>query len=83
MGNGRIYAIKCTPFGQIAGACGPLDPENLPDLDEVEYGSDILIWIESTMTEGKLRRFNAAVPNDPADPNSVVSRNSLASILKK
>ncbi len=56
--NGRIYAIKCTPFGQIVAACGPLDPYNLPDLEEAEYGKDILIWIEATMNEGKLRRFN-------------------------
>ncbi|OQY04766.1 MAG: hypothetical protein B6I25_06490 [Planctomycetales bacterium 4572_13] len=57
--NGHIYAIECTPFGQIKGACGPLDKDNLPDLETCEYGKDILIWIESTMTEGKLRRFNA------------------------
>ena len=56
---GRIYAIECTPFGQIVGACGPLNPDNLPDLDEVEYGKDILIWVETTMNEGKLHRFNA------------------------
>jgi len=56
--NGRIYAIECTNFGQIKAARGPLDPDNLPDLDELELGRDILIWIESTMAEGKLRRFN-------------------------
>jgi hypothetical protein len=56
--NGRIYAIKCSYFGEILGACGPFDPDHLPDLDDIEYGKDILIWVESTMTEGKLRRFN-------------------------
>ena len=56
--NGRIYAIKCSCFGKILGACGPLDADHLPELDDLEFGSDILIWIESTMTEGKLRRFN-------------------------
>lgn len=56
--NGRIYAIECTPFGRIIGACGPLDPYNLPDLEELDYGKDILIWVETTMTEGKLHRFN-------------------------
>jgi len=56
--NGRIYAIKCSCFGQILAACGPLNPDNLPDLDDVNYGKDILIWIETTMAEGKLRRFN-------------------------
>lgn len=57
--NGRIYAIQCTPFGQIVGACGPLNPDNLPDLEQVEYSKDVLIWVEATMAEGKLHRFNA------------------------
>jgi len=61
--NGQVYAIECTPFGQIVAACGPLDPDNLPDLDEVEWGKDILIWIETTMAEGLLRRFNPELPN--------------------
>ena len=56
--NGRIYAIKCSCFGTILGAEGPLNPDRLPDLDDVEYGKDILIWVETTMAEGKLRRFN-------------------------
>ncbi|MDH4202865.1 MAG: hypothetical protein OEV87_08215 [Phycisphaerae bacterium] len=56
--NGRIYAIKCSCFGEILGACGPLDPDNLPDLDAVEWGKDTLIWVETTMAENKLRRFN-------------------------
>jgi hypothetical protein len=53
-------------------------------LDQVEFRKDILIWIESTITEGKLHRFNATVPEDPADPNPVISRNkNLSSTLKK
>ena len=57
--NGKIYAIECTPFGTIIGADGPLDPYNLPNLEEIDYGNDILIWVETTMAEGKLHRFNA------------------------
>lgn len=56
--NGRVYAIECTTFGCIVGACGPLDPDNLPKLEDCEFSRDILIWIETTMAEGKLRRFN-------------------------
>ena len=67
-GNGRIYAIECTTFGRIVAACGPLDADNLPDLDELELGRDILIWIETTMAEGLLRRFNPEPPQDPANP---------------
>lgn len=72
--NGKIYAIECTPFGRITGACGPLDPLDLPDLDEVECSKDILIWLENTMAEGKLRRFNPERPKNPADPNPVIPR---------
>ena len=57
--NGKIYAIECTPFGTIIGACGPLDLDNLPNLEEVDYGKETLIWVETTMAEGKLHRFNA------------------------
>ena len=57
--NGKIYAIECTPFGTIIGACGPLDRDNLPDLEEVDYGKETLIWVETTMAEGKLHRFNS------------------------
>jgi hypothetical protein len=32
-----------------------------------------LIWVESTMAEGKLRRFNSEPPKNPADPNPAVS----------
>ena len=56
--NDKIYAIESTPFGKIIGAYGPLDPYNLPNLEEIEYGKDILIWVEATMAEGKLHRFN-------------------------
>ena len=44
-GNGKIYAIECTSFGTIIGACGPLDPDNLPNLEEVDYSKDTLIWV--------------------------------------
>ena len=57
--NGKIYAIECTPFGTIIGAFGPLDRDNLPNLEEVDYGKETLIWVETTMAEGKLHRFNS------------------------
>jgi len=68
--NGRIYAIESSPFGKILSACGPFDPYNLPDLEVCEFGSDILIWVEMTMTEGKLRRFNP----EPVKPEPGVVR---------
>ena len=35
--NGKIYAIKSTSFGKIVGGVGPLDPNDLRDLDEYDY----------------------------------------------
>ena len=63
--NGRVYAIQWSCFGEILGANGPLDENDLPELDEIEYGRDILIWVETTMAEGKLRRFNPDPPKQP------------------
>lgn len=56
--NGRIYAIESTLFGDLLGAAGPFDPVDLPKLETIDFGLDILIWIETAITEGKLRRFN-------------------------
>ncbi len=56
--NGSIYAIENTPFGQILGAAGPLDPENLLNLDDYTYTEKINIWLIRTLAEKKLRRFN-------------------------
>ena len=56
--NDRIYAIESTLYGDILGVAGPLDSERLPDLESVDYNQDILIWIETMISEGRLRRFN-------------------------
>ena len=56
--NGRIYAIESTLYGDLLGAAGPLDPNHLPDLESLDYRQDILIWVETTISECKLRRFN-------------------------
>ena len=56
--NDRIYAIESTLYGDLLGAAGPLDPDCLPDLETMDYKQDILIWVETTISEGKLRRFN-------------------------
>ena len=56
--NGSIYAIESTPFGEVLGAAGPLDPDNLLDLNKYEYGSEITVWINDALAENKLHRFN-------------------------
>jgi len=56
--NGSIYAIENTPFGEVLGADGPLDPNNLRSLDQYHYSERIIIWIRQALAEKKLRRFN-------------------------
>ena len=56
--NGCIYAIEHTPFGDVTGAVGPLDPDALKALDDYTYTGKILVWIEEALAQNKLRRFN-------------------------
>lgn len=56
--NGCIYAIESTTFGQVLGGTGPLDADNLLDLDDYEYGSMITVWLKQALAENKLRRIN-------------------------
>jgi len=56
--SGCIYAIENTPFGEVLGATGPLDPNRLLNLDKYEYDSKIIVWIKEALAEHKLHRFN-------------------------
>ena len=56
--TGRIYAIECTTFGEIVGAAGPLDPDDVRDLNDYDYKPAILEWIERAFAENKLHRIN-------------------------
>ncbi|MHC4623327.1 MAG: hypothetical protein ACYS4W_05425 [Planctomycetota bacterium] len=58
--NGRIYAVESTTFGKIVGGAGPLEPDNLLELDQYEYKSAIVDWLEDAVARKKLRRFNPA-----------------------
>lgn len=58
--NGKVYAIKGTSFGEIIGGVGPLDPDDLHDLDDYDYQPDITEWLESAIAEHKLRSINPA-----------------------
>lgn len=59
--NGRIYAIESDTFGNIIGAAGPLDPNDLRDLDEYEYKGAIARWIQHAVARHELRRINPTV----------------------
>jgi hypothetical protein len=56
--NGKVYAIESTPFGRILGAAGPLDPDDLRDLDDYDYKPAIVEWLQEALTEHSLRRIN-------------------------
>ena len=56
--NGSIYAIESDTFGRIVGGVGPLDPNDLHDLDEYEYKPAIIGWVQDAVAEHRLHRVN-------------------------
>jgi len=56
--NGKIYAVQSTTFGKIVGGVGPLDPNNLYDLDDYDYKPAIKEWLEEALSQHKLRCIN-------------------------
>jgi hypothetical protein len=55
--NGKIYAVQSDTFGNITGAVGPLDPDNLRNLDEYDYKPAIVDWVIEALEQKKLRRI--------------------------
>jgi hypothetical protein len=55
--NGKIYAVESDTFGKIVGGVGPLDPNDLHDLEEYDYKPAITKWLADTMAQHKLRRI--------------------------
>lgn len=56
--NGKIYAVESTSFGKIVGGAGPLDPNDLRDLDEYDYGPAIKEWLQEALAQHELRRLD-------------------------
>ncbi|MBN2130931.1 MAG: hypothetical protein JW741_15625 [Sedimentisphaerales bacterium] len=54
--NGRVYAVESDTFGKITGAAGPLDPDDLHDLDAYHYGPASVQWIEDAIAQRTLRK---------------------------
>ena len=52
--NGKIYAVESTTLGEIVGGAGPVDPDNLKDLEDYDYRPAILEWLERALAEKKL-----------------------------
>ena len=55
--NGRVYAIRSNSFGNITGAAGPLDPDDLKGLDDYQYGPGIVDWVKEAIAQRKLHRI--------------------------
>ena len=59
--NGKIYAVKSTTFGKIIGGVGPLNHDDLCDLEDYDYKPAIKEWLEQAVAKHKLHRIE---PND-------------------
>ena len=56
--NGKIYAVESDTFGRIVGGVGPLDPNDLRDLDDYQYKPAIVGWVQAAVAQHKLHRIN-------------------------
>ena len=56
--NGKVYAVESDTFGKILGAAGPLDLNDLRDLDEYDYRPAITGWVANAVARQALRRIN-------------------------
>jgi len=56
--NDRVYAVRSDSFGNITGAAGPFEIEELKGLDGYHYGPAVVDWIKRAIAEHKLRRIN-------------------------
>ena len=56
--NGKIYAVESDTLGKILGGVGPLDPDDLHELDQYDYKPAIKGWLEEAVACHKLHRIN-------------------------
>jgi hypothetical protein len=56
--NGDVYAIESTTFGKIVGAVGPLEPDDLHNLEDYDYKPAVIEWLEEAIAKNKLHRIN-------------------------
>ena len=56
--NGKIHAGEGDTFGNILGGVGPLEPNDLHDLEDYDYKPAITKWLSDTIAQRKLHRIN-------------------------
>ena len=55
--NGKVYAVQSTTLGEIVGAAGPFDPDDIGDLENYDYTPAIVDWVKKALAEKKLHRY--------------------------
>jgi len=55
--TGKIYAVESTTFGEIVGAAGPFEENELKDLEDYDYKPAIVNWLKRAIEEKRLRRM--------------------------
>jgi hypothetical protein len=55
--NGKIYAIESDTFGKVIGAAGPLDANDLQNLQNYHYNLAISEWVTYAIAHKKLCRY--------------------------
>jgi hypothetical protein len=56
--NGKMYAVESDTFGKILRGVGPLNPDEMKDLEDYDYKSAIVDWLEQALANRKLHRVN-------------------------
>ena len=56
--SGKIYVIESTTFGEVVGGAGPIDVNDLRELDDYEYKPAIVDWLKEAIAGHKMRRIN-------------------------
>jgi hypothetical protein len=60
--GGKVYAVRSDTFGHITGAAGPLDPQQLRDLNDYDYQPGMIGWIVRAIARREISRMNPENP---------------------
>jgi hypothetical protein len=56
--NGQVYAVQSDTFGQVVGAAGPFEIDELRDPGEYTYQCGLTGWISRAIAQHTLHRIN-------------------------
>lgn len=56
--SGKVYAVESDTFGQIVGAAGPFDIDEIRDPSEYNCQFGLVKWISKAIADHTLRRIN-------------------------